>query len=96
MQWMVQNEIRPDDIVTKSCRAFAKDYEYKFNSLQCSILRPEGFHPTYANPLLAKLFNSQFLSFQLYSGVVITDHAKVSRFFYCDSGDFGSPGFIAR
>ena len=35
----------PDNIIVDSCREFTKQFENKFNSLQCSILRPEGFHP---------------------------------------------------
>jgi C_GCAxxG_C_C family probable redox protein len=38
-----ENDI-PDNIIVNSCREFAKQFEHKFNSLQCSILRPEGFH----------------------------------------------------
>ena len=37
--------IIPDNVIVQSCREFAKQYENKFNSLQCSILRSEGFHP---------------------------------------------------
>jgi len=32
-----------NDTIIKSCKLFAKEYEEKFTSLQCSILRPEGF-----------------------------------------------------
>ena len=35
----------PDNIIVDSCREFADQFENKFKSLQCSILRPEGFHP---------------------------------------------------
>ena len=35
----------PDNIIVDSCREFANQFENEFNSLQCSILRPEGFHP---------------------------------------------------
>ena len=35
----------PDNIIVDCCREFTKQFENKFNSLQCSILRPEGFHP---------------------------------------------------
>ena len=35
----------PDNIIVDSCREFANQFENKFKSLQCSILRPEGFHP---------------------------------------------------
>lgn len=35
----------PDNIVVNSCRDYAKQFKNKFSSLQCSILRPEGFHP---------------------------------------------------
>ena len=33
----------PNDVIIKSCKQFAKEFEEKFTSLQCSILRPEGF-----------------------------------------------------
>lgn len=35
----------PDTIVVDSCKEFARQFESQFNSLQCTILRPEGFHP---------------------------------------------------
>ncbi|MGB3209397.1 MAG: C-GCAxxG-C-C family protein [Desulforhopalus sp.] len=34
-----------DDRTTESCKEFAKEFECKFGSLQCSIIRPERFHP---------------------------------------------------
>mgnify|MGYP000350119222 CR=1 FL=1 len=39
----------PKDDIILYCNEFAKQFEEKFNSLQCSILRPEGFHSN--NPL---------------------------------------------
>lgn len=35
----------PDNIIVTSCKEFANQFVYKFKSLQCNILRPEGFHP---------------------------------------------------
>jgi len=32
-----------NDLIVKSCNSFANLFEEKFKSLQCSILRPEGF-----------------------------------------------------
>jgi len=34
----------PDNAIVNSCKEFAEQFENRFNSLQCSILRPEGFH----------------------------------------------------
>ena len=39
-----RNDI-PDNTIVQSCREFANQFEKEFGSLQCSILRPEGFHP---------------------------------------------------
>jgi len=35
----------PDDSIVESCNKFAGQFENQFNSLQCSLLRPEGFNP---------------------------------------------------
>ncbi|WP_457570976.1 C-GCAxxG-C-C family (seleno)protein [Desulfovulcanus sp.] len=35
----------PDNIIVDYCREFANQFENEFKSLQCSILRPESFHP---------------------------------------------------
>lgn len=34
-----------DDIIKEFCKKFSKTFETRFKSLQCSVLRPEGFHP---------------------------------------------------
>jgi len=34
----------PKDDIVLYCNEFAKQFEKKFSSLQCSVLRPEGFH----------------------------------------------------
>ena len=51
----------PDNVIVDSCREFAKQFEHKFNSLQCSILRPEGFHrdnpPHICEPITCKAVN---------------------------------------
>ncbi len=39
-----ENDV-PDDVIVASCKEFARQFENRFNSLQCSILRPEGFKP---------------------------------------------------
>ncbi len=58
----------PHNIIVQSCREFAKQFENKFNSLQCSILRPEGFHsdnpPHICEPLTCKAveFSIKFIS----------------------------------
>jgi C_GCAxxG_C_C family probable redox protein len=58
----------PDNIIIQSCREFAKQFENEFNSLQCSILRPEGFHPDnpphICEPLTCKAveFSIKFIS----------------------------------
>lgn len=35
----------PKDDIVLYCNEFAKQFEKKYNSLLCSQLRPEGFHP---------------------------------------------------
>jgi len=35
----------PDNAIVQCCSEFAKQFENEFGSLQCSVLRPEGFHP---------------------------------------------------
>jgi hypothetical protein len=35
----------PDETLVDLCREFAGQFENEFSSLQCSMLRPEGFHP---------------------------------------------------
>ena len=35
----------PDNVIVQFCREFANQFENEFGSLQCSVLRPEGFHP---------------------------------------------------
>ena len=34
-----------EKVIAESCREFASQFEKRFISLQCSILRPQGFHP---------------------------------------------------
>ena len=35
----------PDQTIVDTCREFAGKFESQFKSLQCRILRPQGFHP---------------------------------------------------
>ncbi|WP_163338682.1 C-GCAxxG-C-C family protein [Desulfopila sp. IMCC35008] len=35
----------PDEVIVDICREFGRRFEEHFSSLQCSSLRPEGFHP---------------------------------------------------
>ncbi|RPI79961.1 MAG: C_GCAxxG_C_C family protein [Desulfobacteraceae bacterium] len=35
----------PDQTIVDICREFAGKFEIQFKSLQCRILRPQGFHP---------------------------------------------------
>ena len=35
----------PDDTTVELCKEFAQAFEARFSSLQCNILRPEGFTP---------------------------------------------------
>ena len=35
-----------DESIVKSCQTFAEQFEIRFGSLQCSVLRPQGFKPT--------------------------------------------------
>ncbi len=54
----------PNDKIVNFCREFAGLFEKKFNSLQCSILRPEGFHPD--NPLhLCESLTCQSIEFSI-------------------------------
>jgi C_GCAxxG_C_C family probable redox protein len=39
-----EKKVPKDDIILY-CNEFAKQFEKNFKSLQCSVLRPEGFHP---------------------------------------------------
>jgi C_GCAxxG_C_C family probable redox protein len=34
-----------DEYIVKSCQDFARQFEMRFGSLQCSVLRPQGFKP---------------------------------------------------
>ena len=34
-----------DEEIVKSCQDFARQFETRFGSLQCSVLRPRGFQP---------------------------------------------------
>lgn len=34
-----------DENIVKSCQVFAEQFEIRFGSLQCSVLRPQGFKP---------------------------------------------------
>ncbi len=34
-----------EDMIIKACNKFAREFENYFSSLQCKVLRPEGFHP---------------------------------------------------
>jgi hypothetical protein len=34
-----------DDQVVQNCREYAGEFEVRFGSLSCRLLRPEGFHP---------------------------------------------------
>ena len=63
-----REHIIPDNIIVQSCREFAMQFENEFHSLQCSILRPEGFHPDnpphICEPLTCKAveFSIKFIS----------------------------------
>lgn len=35
----------PDEDIEKSCQDFARQFETHFGSLQCKVLRPQGFKP---------------------------------------------------
>jgi hypothetical protein len=35
----------PDARMVAACQMFAKQFEQRFSSLNCRVLRPEGFHP---------------------------------------------------
>jgi len=54
----------PDNTIVDSCRKFAKQFEHKFNSLQCSILRPEGFHPDNP-PHMCEMITCQAVEFSI-------------------------------
>ena len=48
----------PEKSIIKICKEYATQFEYNFGSLQCSILRPEGFNadnpPHICEPLTCK------------------------------------------
>ena len=35
----------PDEDIVESCQDFARQFEIRFGSLQCKVLRPQGFKP---------------------------------------------------
>ena len=57
-----------DDDIVNSCNDFANQFENRFNSLLCNILRPEGFNPDNPSHLCEKLtceavcFNIDFIT----------------------------------
>jgi hypothetical protein len=58
----------PDDNITDSCNEFAKQFEHRFQTLLCKVLRPKGFHQDDPPHLCEELtceavaFNVGFLS----------------------------------
>ncbi|WP_152006983.1 C-GCAxxG-C-C family protein [Desulfoluna spongiiphila] len=42
--WGRRNSI-PDTEISVYCQRFSTAFETRFGSLQCSVLRPQGFHP---------------------------------------------------
>jgi hypothetical protein len=57
-----------DDDIVNSCNEFAGQFENRFKSLLCNILRPEGFNPNNPSHLCEKLtceaicFNIDFIN----------------------------------
>lgn len=35
----------PDELIVEQCNSFAEEFEEKFSSLRCDVLRPGGFQP---------------------------------------------------
>lgn len=35
----------PDEAIVEACRCYARQFDLQFSSLDCRVLRPEGFHP---------------------------------------------------
>ena len=60
----------PENLIVRFCREFARKFENEFGSLQCSVLRPEGFHPDnpphLCEPLTCKAIG---LSIEYISGI---------------------------
>lgn len=54
----------PDNVVVDSCKDYANQFKNKFSSLQCSILRPEGFHPDNP-PHICELITRQAIEFSI-------------------------------
>jgi len=58
----------PDSKIVEICRDFASQFDSRFGSLLCKILRPEGFHDNNPPHLCEKLtceaveFNVQFIN----------------------------------
>lgn len=58
----------PENIIIQKCNEYARQYEEKFTSLQCSVLRPEGFKtnnpPHLCEPLTCNAtdFSIKFIS----------------------------------
>ncbi len=59
-----REKLIPDDSIVKSCKDYAGQFEKRFNSLQCSVIRPEGFNPNNP-PHLCEPITCQAIEFSI-------------------------------
>ena len=65
-----------DKVIVTSCRQFAEQFENRFKSLQCSILRPEGFHRDNP-PHLCEALTCETLEFSIrFIAILIDDSSR--------------------
>ena len=54
----------PDDAIVRACKAYAGQFQKRFNSLACAVLRPEGFNPNNP-PHLCETFTREAIDFTI-------------------------------
>ena len=66
----------PDDAIIHACKAYADQFEKRFGSLSCAVLRPEGFDPSNP-PHLCEAFTREAIGFTIdYISVFVTRVVK--------------------
>ena len=65
-----------DENIVKSCQTFAEQFEKRFGSLQCSVLRPQGFNPDNPPHLCEEITREGiFFSIELISNILGIQYA---------------------
>jgi len=54
----------PDEAIIHACKSYAEQFEKRFRSLTCAVLRPEGFDPNNP-PHLCEAFTCQAVGFTI-------------------------------